>query len=182
MCRCEASQPPKSKILKIQQVDKKKFWDSSDHSTSIGALKSRNGPFLRKNIFVTFSYINVWVKFDPDFSYLISYLNFLYIFHKFLTSVLERFQTPIHQNFGMGMFLGLLRCVLIPKISGLAHWVGYYGVCCNSFFLDHPAILFSMTMGHLKILIKLPWKLACNMPHGHTKQQSKKKVVTTVLV
>ena len=75
---------PKSKILKIQQVDKKKilrpYLDSWDHSTSIGALKSRNGPFLRKNIFVTFSYINVWVNFDPDFSNLISYLNFLYIF------------------------------------------------------------------------------------------------------
>ena len=54
--------------------------------TSIGALKSRNGPFLRKNIFVTFSYINVWVNFDPDFPYLISYLNFLYIFDDVITN------------------------------------------------------------------------------------------------
>ena len=90
MCRCEAQSTPKSKILKIQQVDKKKnlrpYLDSWDHSTSIGALKSRNGPFLRKNIFVTFSYINVWIKFDPNFSYLISYLNFLYIFDDAITN------------------------------------------------------------------------------------------------
>ena len=112
------------------------YSDSSDHSTSIGALKSRNGPFLRKNIFVTFSCINVWVNFDPNFSQFNLPFKFPIYFwrchHKFLSSVLERFQTPIHQNFGMGMFLGLLRCVLIPKVSGLAHWVGFYGVCCNS--------------------------------------------------
>ena len=135
---------PKSKNrTRIFQHNLTPYLNSSDHSTSIGALKSRNGPFLRKNIFVTFSYINVWVNFDPNFSNLISNLNFLYIFHKFLTSVLKRFQTPIHHNFGMGMFLGLLRCVLIPKVSELAHWVGYYGVCWNSIsgiIGHHPAM------------------------------------------
>ena len=35
---------------------------------------------------MTFSYINVWVKFDPNFSYLISYLNFLYIFDDVITN------------------------------------------------------------------------------------------------
>ena len=62
------------------------YLDSWDHSTSIGALKSRNGPFLRKNMFVTFSYINVWINFDLDFPNLISYLNFLYIFDDVITN------------------------------------------------------------------------------------------------
>ena len=144
MCRCEASQPPKSKFLKIQQVDKKKFWD---HIWTPGIILRRLVPskleskvemdyFWEKNIFVSFSYINIRVNFDLDFSLFNLLFKFSIYFwrchHKFWASVLERFQTPIHQNFGMGMFLGLLRCVLIPKVSGLAHWVGYYGVCWNS--------------------------------------------------
>ena len=78
---------PKSKNrTRIFQHNPTPYLNSWDHSTSIGALKSRNGPFLRKNIFVTFSYINVWVNFDPNFSYLISYLNFLYIFDDVITN------------------------------------------------------------------------------------------------
>ena len=82
---------PKSKNrTRIFQNNLTPYLNSWDHSTSIGALKtwvkSRNGPFLRKNIFVTFSYINVWVNFNFNFPNLISYLNFLYIFDDVITN------------------------------------------------------------------------------------------------
>ena len=75
---------PKSRILKIQQVDKKKFWDYIWTPRII--LRRLVPSKVEMDHFETFSYINVWVKFDPYFSYLISHLNFLYIFDDVITN------------------------------------------------------------------------------------------------